>query len=57
MREDWTAAGSSDIYQRSLEKARFILENHEPDPLPDGAADAIRSIVEEAESELGIIKS
>jgi len=54
MREDWEAAGGSDIYQRSQEKARFILENHEPDPLPQGASETIRSIVEEAEAELGI---
>jgi len=54
MREDWTASGSTDIYQRSIEQAKFILENHTPDPLPHGAADTIRSIVEEAEAELGI---
>ena len=56
MREDWTAAGSTDIYQRSLEEAKYILENHQPDPLPDGAAEAIRAIVEEAEAELGVRK-
>ena len=54
MREDWQAAGSTDIYQRALEEARYILENHKPDPLPDGVPAAIRSIVEEAEAELGI---
>jgi len=54
MREDWEASGSTDIYQRSLEEAKYILENHEPDPLPDGALEAIRSIVEEAEAELGV---
>ena len=56
MREDWTAAGSTDIYQRSLEQAKFILENHKPDPLPGNAAETIRSIVEEAEAELGVRK-
>ena len=56
MREDWTAAGSTDIYHRSLEQAKFILENHKPDPLPDGAAETIRTIVEEAEAELGVRK-
>ena len=54
MREDWQAAGGTDIYQRALEEARYILENHKPDPLPDDAPAAIRSIVEEAEAELGI---
>ncbi len=54
MREDWQAAGSTDIYQRALEEARYILENHKPDPLPDDVLAAIRSIVEEAEAEFGI---
>ena len=54
MREDWQAAGSTDIYQRALEEARYILENHKPDPLPDDVLAAIRFIVEEAEAELGI---
>jgi len=54
MREDWQAAGATDIYQRALEEAKYILENHKPDPLPDDVLAAIRSIVEEAEAELGI---
>jgi trimethylamine--corrinoid protein Co-methyltransferase len=54
MREDWQAAGGTDIYQRAMEEARYILENHRPDPLPDKVLGTLRSIVEEAESELGI---
>ena len=54
MREDWQASGGTDIYQRALEQARYILENHQPDPLPDDVKDTIRSIVENAEAELGI---
>jgi trimethylamine--corrinoid protein Co-methyltransferase len=54
MREDWQTAGATDIYQRALEEARYILENHKPDPLPDDVPAAIRSLVEEAEAELGI---
>jgi hypothetical protein len=38
-----------------LEEARYILENHKPDPLPDDVLTAIRAIVEEAEAELGIL--
>ena len=56
MREDWVKEGSTDIYQRALEQARFILENHKPDPLPEDVLAAIRSIVEEAEEELGVNK-
>ncbi len=56
MREDWVKEGSTDIYQRALEQARFILENHKPEPLPEDVLAAIRSIVEEAEEELGVNK-
>jgi trimethylamine--corrinoid protein Co-methyltransferase len=55
-REDWEAGGRSDLYQRALEEARYILENHKPDPLPEDVLAAIRSIVEEAEAELGVRK-
>jgi trimethylamine---corrinoid protein Co-methyltransferase len=54
MREDWQAAGGTDIYQRALEEARYILETHKPDPLPADVLGILRSIVEEAEAELGI---
>ena len=56
-REDWDAGGKTDLYQRALEEARYILENHKPDPLPDEVLTSIRSIVEEAEAELGVIQS
>ncbi len=54
MREDWEASGSTDIHQRALDKAKHILETHKPDPLPDDVLATLRSIVEEAEEELGI---
>ena len=54
MREDWQSSGSTDIYQRALEKARHILETHQPEPLPDGVQTTMREIVEEAEKEMGI---
>ena len=55
MRERWTASGSTDMYQRAIEEARYILENHKPDPLPDDVLAAMRAIVEEAEEELGVV--
>lgn len=54
MREDWELSGSTDIYQRSLEVAKDILANHKPDPLPEGAAEKIRFIIEQTEKELGV---
>ena len=54
MRGAWEKAGSTNAYDRALAKVRFILENHKPDPLPEEVLQKIRSIVVEAEKELGI---
>ena len=51
MREDWEARGGSDLYQRSLLKARHILETHRPEPLPDDVRQRIREIVDAADRE------
>ena len=55
-RLNWEERGKTDIYQRACEKAREILETHQPDPLPDGVLTEIRSIIEESEKELGVDK-
>ncbi len=52
IREEWEKAGKTDIYQRACEKARDILENHKPDPLPNNVLATMRSIVEDAEAEM-----
>lgn len=54
MREDWTAAGSKDLYQRAHEKMIDILETYEPPPLPEDVRAGLRAIVTEAEKELGV---
>ena len=54
MREEWEASGSTDISARASEEARRILKNHKPDPLPDDVLASMRSIVEDAEGELGV---
>jgi len=54
VREEWAAAGSTTLYDRSLAEARRILETHQPEPLPDGVAAELRSIIEAAERELGV---
>ena len=54
-RERWKDSGSTDLYQRALAEARHILETHKPDPLPDDVLAAMRTIVEEAEEELGVV--
>ena len=55
-REDWNAGGQTDLHERALAEARYILENHKPDPLPEDVLTTLRSIVQEAEEELGIGK-
>ena len=54
MRGVWEAAGAPTAYERAMEKARWILDNHHPKPLPDEVLAKIRSIIEQAEAELGI---
>ena len=56
MREDWEAAGSKDMYKRAHERMIDILENYKPPQLPDDVLKTIRSIVAEAEKELGVAK-
>jgi trimethylamine--corrinoid protein Co-methyltransferase len=54
MREDWEAAGSTDAYQRAHSKMIDILETYEPPKLSDEILQQVRSIVVEAEKELGV---
>jgi trimethylamine--corrinoid protein Co-methyltransferase len=54
--EDWKAAGGTDIYQRAVEKAKSILEHHNPEPLRNEVSAKIRSIIAETEDELGVDK-
>ncbi len=52
--EDWTMSGSPRIEEAAYEKAKWILENHVPDPLTEEAAATIRKIIEDAEVEYGL---
>jgi len=54
MREDWEANGSTDAYKRAHDKMIDILETYEPPKLPDDVLKNVRSIVIEAEKELGV---
>jgi trimethylamine--corrinoid protein Co-methyltransferase len=55
VREDWESAGSTDLAQRSRAKALEIIETHQPMPLDADVAKQIRSIVEAADKEKGVI--
>ena len=54
MRSDWEMDGSTDSYTRARKQVLHILENHQPDPLPDAVLQEIRQIVKDTEKELGI---
>jgi trimethylamine--corrinoid protein Co-methyltransferase len=53
VREDWTAAGSTTIYDRALAEARRILETHVPEPLSEAVAAQLKAIIAQAEEEVG----
>jgi len=54
VREEWTVAGATTLYDRSLAEARRILETHVPEPLPEAVAAELKSIITQAEQELGV---
>jgi trimethylamine--corrinoid protein Co-methyltransferase len=54
--EEWRASGGKDIYIRATQAARDILDTHKPEPLPEGAAAKIKSIITDTEGELGVHK-
>jgi len=56
MREIWEKAGATTAYERAVAKAKWILENHKPEPLSDEILGKIRAIIDETEKEMGIKK-
>ena len=52
-RAAWQEEGGKTAYERAVEKARWILANHEPDPLPETVLAEISTIVTETEREMG----
>jgi trimethylamine--corrinoid protein Co-methyltransferase len=54
IREVWEKAGATTAYERAVAKAKWILENHKPEPLPDNVLAKIRAIIDEMEKEMGI---
>ena len=55
VREDWEERGSSDLYVRCHEKARDVLAEHRPEPVPDDVARRVRAIVEETDRAAGVV--
>ncbi len=53
-RDVWLEKGGKDLTECAYEKARYIIENHNPKPLPEGASVAMQKITAEYAAELGI---
>ncbi len=52
MRESWEDLGGKNLLERATEKAKWILENHKPDPLPAGTEALMEDVIAEAEEEV-----
>ena len=50
VREDWQADGARGLHQTANQKAKEILENHKPEPLPDEMVAELKKIVKKVES-------
>jgi len=54
VREDWEARGSRDLYTTCLEKARDVIREYVPEPVPDEVAARLHAIVEETDRAAGV---
>jgi trimethylamine--corrinoid protein Co-methyltransferase len=49
--------GGLDMFQRAQKQFKDLYDNYQPQPLPPGAFEAIRAIVNKAEADFGLPKS
>ncbi len=54
VREDWQSDGATDLYARSLARAREIIESWQPEPLDADIAAEMRAFVRRADQERGV---
>lgn len=54
VRAKWETEGKTTLYDRALAEARHIMATHQVEPLSDEVLKRLRTIVEEAEAELGV---
>jgi trimethylamine--corrinoid protein Co-methyltransferase len=54
VRDEWRSDGATDLYARSLAKAREILEHHVPEPLDADVVKEMRALVLRADQEKGV---
>jgi len=53
VREDWQAAGATDMYERARRRACEIIESHEREPLDEEVKQRMRAVVQRADRERG----
>lgn len=53
--DNWSTKGRTDVHERARERARELLENHQPKPISEQAQKEIHEIIRETEKELKII--
>ncbi len=54
VREEWQERGSKELYTTCLEKAREIVREHRPEPLPADVAARVHAIVERTDRLVGV---
>jgi trimethylamine--corrinoid protein Co-methyltransferase len=54
VREEWEERGSHDLYATCLQKARDIVREHVPTPVPADVAARMHAIVEETDRTAGV---
>jgi trimethylamine--corrinoid protein Co-methyltransferase len=54
VREEWEMDGSTDLYYRSNERAKELVESHKVEELPSDVKDQIRAIVAKSEKDAGV---
>jgi trimethylamine--corrinoid protein Co-methyltransferase len=50
--ENWEQEGKKTLFDRANDKVKDILENYEPEPLPEDIQQKLQDVVDEAESKL-----
>ncbi len=51
--EQWQAKGSKSLGERAAERVAKILDKHQPEPLPEDVAQAVKAVVRRAEESFG----
>jgi len=53
--EEWRSKGGTSLHERALDKAKSIVESHQPPPISSQAQKEIEDIIRETEKELKVV--